>query len=70
MGNEQMEMYTQYIYEKRWQKITSQEALRIIAEEMPETDQQSTLAYIMDQLGKGKVVTLGECRFGTKKIIG
>jgi len=57
------EIYTQYIYEKKWQKTSQKEALRIIAEEMPETDAESTLKYILSQIEKGKKVTLGECRF-------
>ena len=58
-----MELYTQYIYEKKWTKTSTKEALRIISEEMPETDAESTLAYILTEIVKGKVVTLGECRF-------
>ncbi|HEY9189974.1 MAG TPA: hypothetical protein VIM88_03830 [Sulfurovum sp.] len=57
------EIYTQYTYEKKWQKTSEKEALRIIAEEMPETDAESTLKYILSQIEKGKTVTLGECRF-------
>ena len=39
------------------------EALRIIEEEMPETDALSTLQYIVSETKKGKTVTLGESRF-------
>ena len=35
----------------------------MIAEEMPETDVQSTLTYILSELKKGKTITLGDCRF-------
>ena len=56
-------LYTQYIYEKKWQKTSQKDALRIIQEEMPETDAQSTLTYILTETQKGKTVTLGECRF-------
>ena len=38
---------------------------RMIEEEMPETDPQSTLKYILTEISKGKVVTLGECRFSS-----
>ena len=58
-----VELYTQYIYEKKWQKTSQKDALRIIQEEMPETDAQSTLTYILGEIQKGKTVTLGECRF-------
>ena len=58
-----MALYTQYTYEKKWSKITEQEALRIIEDEMPETDAPGTLSYILSEVKKGKTVTLGECRF-------
>ncbi len=63
-----MELYTQYTYEKRWQKTSEKDALRMIAEEMPETDAQATLKYIISQIEKGKVITLGECRFSSKPV--
>lgn len=62
-GSNLVEIYTRYIYEKKWQKTSEKEALRMIAEEMPETDAESTLKYILSQIEKGKTVTLGECRF-------
>ncbi len=58
-----MDLYTQYTYEKKWSKTTEKEALRIIEEEMPETDAQGTLSYILTEIKKGKAVTLGDCRF-------
>jgi hypothetical protein len=58
-----MDLYTQYTYEKKWSRTTEKEALRMIAEEMPETDAQSTLTYILSELKKGKTITLGDCRF-------
>ena len=61
-----VDIYTQYIYEKCWQKTSQKDALRIIEEEMPETDAQATLKYIVSQIEKGKVITLGECRFSSK----
>ena len=63
-----MELYTQYTYEKRWQKTSQKDALRMIDEEMPETDAQATLKYILSQIEKGKIITLGECRFSSKDI--
>lgn len=63
-----MELYTQYTYEKRWQKTSEKDALRMIEEEMPETDAQATLKYIISQIEKGKIITLGECRFSSKDI--
>ena len=39
------------------------DALRMIEEEMPDTDAQSTLSYILAEIKKGKTITLGACRF-------
>jgi len=58
-----MELYTQYSYEKKWSKTIEKEALRMIEEEMPETDAPGTLSYIMAEIKKGKTITLGDCRF-------
>ena len=58
-----MNILTQYSYEKKWSKTTEGEALRMIEEEMPETDAKGTLTYIMAEIKKGKTVTLGDCRF-------
>lgn len=56
-------IYTQFTYEKKWTKTSEQEALRMIEEEMPETDAQGTLSYILAEIQKGKMITLGGCRF-------
>ena len=58
-----MALYTQFTYEKIWTKTSEKEALRMIAEEMPETDAEGTLVYILSEISKGKTITLGECRF-------
>ncbi len=58
-----MTLYTQYTYEKKWTKTSEKEALQMISEEMPDTDAEGTLAYILSQVTKGKTVTLGACRF-------
>ena len=58
-----MDIFTQYSYEKKWSKTTEKEALRMIEEEMPDTDPQGTLVYILREIKKGKTVTLGDCRF-------
>jgi hypothetical protein len=60
------DIYTQYIYEKTWQKASVKDALRMIQEEMPETDPQATLDYILSEIKKDKVITLGECKFSSK----
>ncbi len=60
-----MDIYTQYTYEKKWMKTDQKDALRMIEEEMPETDAEGTLKYILAEIQKGKTITLGECRFKT-----
>jgi len=58
-----VDIYTKYTYEKKWLKTSQKDALRMIEEEMPDTDAQGTLKYILSEIQKGKTVTLGECRF-------
>ena len=58
---------TQFIREKRWVPTSREEALKIIAEEMPETDPEGTLAYLLSEVKKVSQVTLGECRFKALK---
>ena len=58
-----MDLYTKYSYEKKWTKTSEKEALRMISEEMPETDAQGTLSYILNEIKKGKSITLGSCKF-------
>lgn len=58
-----MDLYTQYSYEKIWMKTSHKDALRMISEEMPETDAEGTLSYILSEIRKGKTITLGGCRF-------
>lgn len=58
-----MDIWTQYIYEKKWILTTEKDALIMIEEEMPDTDVVATLSYILAEIKKGKTVTLGECRF-------
>ena len=61
-----MDIYTQYTYEKKWMKTDQKDALRMIEEEMPKTDTEGTLKYILAEIQKGKTITLGECRFKTE----
>ena len=62
-----MDIYTQYTYEKKWLKTSQKDALGMISEEMPEADAEGTLCYILTEIKKGKVVTLGGCSFQAKK---
>jgi len=63
-----VELYTQYSYEKKWMKTSEKDVLRMIEDEMPETDAESTLKYILSEISKGKTITLGGCRFSSISI--
>ena len=54
---------TQFIYEKVWSKVSDEEAIRLIDDEMKAGDGKGTLAYIKSAGDNGKVITIGECRF-------
>jgi hypothetical protein len=58
-----MTILTQFINEKRWGATSIEDALKIIQDEMPQTDAKATLDYIISQIKNGKTITLGECRF-------
>jgi len=58
-----MNILTKYSYEKKWSNTTEKDALRLIEEEMPQTDVKATLTYIVSEIKKGKTVTLGDCKF-------
>jgi len=60
---ENIDIYTQYTYEKKWLKTSEKDALRMISEEMPDTDAIGTLKYILSEIAKGKTITLGTCKF-------
>ncbi len=61
--NSQKQLMTQFIYEKVWTKISDEEAIRLIDDEMKMGDAKGTLAYIKEAGANGKVITVGECRF-------
>jgi hypothetical protein len=63
LSKEKPIVLTQFLHEKRWVPTTRSDALKLIAEEMPQTDAEGTLTYILSEIKKGKSITLGECRF-------
>jgi hypothetical protein len=58
-----MIILTQFINEKRWVATSIDDALKIVQDEMPQTDAKATLDYIISQIQNGKTITLGECKF-------
>lgn len=63
LSKEKPVIETQFLKEKRWIPTTRSEALKIILDEMPQTDAGPTLEYLLSETKKGITVTLGECRF-------
>ena len=63
MSDNKPVIQTQFVNETRWVPTSKKDVLRIILDEMPETDAEATLAYLIGETKKGKTVTLGECRF-------
>jgi len=61
--SETARLLTRFVREKRWVPTSRKDALRLIQEEMPQTDAEATLAYIEAETARGKTVTLGECCF-------
>ena len=62
-----MNIQTQYTYEKTWCDTKENDLLRIIKEEVGDADPEGTLIYIKEAIKKGKVITVGSCRFKIKK---
>ena len=56
-------LLTQYLTETRWMPTKREDALRIIAEEVGDADPEGTLAYVLEAIRGGKVITVGTCRF-------
>lgn len=57
------QLMTQFIYEKEWTKVSEQEAIRLIDDEMKMGEGKGTLEYVKSAGANGKVITIGECRF-------
>jgi len=58
-----MNIQTQYSYEKTWTKTNEKDLLRIIEEEVGDADSKGTLIYIKEAIKKGKVLSVGSCKF-------
>lgn len=63
-----MKIQTQYNYEKKWTDTSEADILRIIEEEVGDADPKGTLIYIKEAIQKGKVITVGSCRFRLREI--
>jgi hypothetical protein len=62
-NNTRKQLMTQFVYETRWTKVSDEEAIRLINDEMKESDGAGILKYVKEAGRNGKVITIGECRF-------
>ena len=58
-----MKIQTLYSYEKKWTLTSEIDILKIIEEEVGDADPKGTLVYIKESITKGKVITVGSCKF-------
>ena len=61
-----MKLQTQYNYEKTWTDTNEDDILKIIEEELGDTDTKGTLLYIKEVCKKGKIISVGSCKFKIK----
>lgn len=66
-GGRKLTLLTQYLTETRWVPTDREDALRIIAEAIGEDDPEGVLNYVLQGTEKGKVITVGDCRFKQEK---
>ena len=58
-----MQVQTQYRSEKTWTDTHEVDLLKIIEEEIGDADIKGTLIYIKEAIKKGKVISVGTCKF-------
>lgn len=61
-----MDIQTQYNYEKIWTDTKEKDLLKIIEDEVGDTDAFGVLSYIQDVIKFDKIITVGSCRFRKK----
>jgi len=62
-----MQIETKYNYEKLYTLTQEQDLLKIIVEEVGDAGVEGTLEYIKEALKKGRIITVGSCKFRRKK---
>ena len=58
-----MNIQTQYNYEKTWTTTNEKDLLRMIEEEVGDTDPKGILLYIKESIKNNRVISVGSCRF-------
>lgn len=62
-----MKIQIQYNYEKTFTDVSEDELLKIIEEEIGDADAKGTLTYIKEVVQKGKLISVGSCKFRLAK---
>ncbi len=61
-----MIIQTQYSYEKIWTDTIEIDLLKMIEEEVGDSDAKGVLIYIKEAIANGKVISVGSCKFRIK----
>jgi len=61
-----MNIQTKYNYEKNWSTSSKKELLKIIEEEVGNANPEATLNYVIEVITKGKIISVGSCKFRIK----
>jgi len=62
-----MNIQTQYSYENIWTTTEQKNLLKIIEEEIGNADPEGTLEYVLEVIKRGKVISVGTCKFRLQK---
>jgi hypothetical protein len=62
-----MQIETQYSYEKTWTLTNEADLLKVITEEIGDADPEGTLKYIKEVMKTGKEISVGSCKFREQK---
>ncbi|MBL0708723.1 MAG: hypothetical protein JJW00_06725 [Sulfurimonas sp.] len=62
-----MKIQTQYNYEKTWTLTSDDDLLKIIKEEVGDSDPNGILIYIKEATKDDKIISVGSCRFRKQK---
>jgi len=61
-----MQIETRYSYEKKWTLTSEEDVLKIIAEEVGDSDVKGMLTYIKEVIKGTKEIGVGSCKFRKK----
>ena len=62
-----MKIETRYNYEKSWTLTSQKDILKIIEEEVGNTDVEGVYTYIKEAIKGGKEISVGSCKFRINK---